>query len=91
MEHDKLTQIFTQFAKVKNSQDIPEEENCERTALPDTKLNFKHELIQCFIRAEINKEDNKIECKPRSDRHSLFSKWCWAVLYWSWFEPVADC
>lgn len=39
----------------KNSQDIPEEENCEVIALPDMKLNFKTELIQRCITAEINK------------------------------------
>lgn len=40
----------------KNSQDIPEEENCEGIALPDTKSNFKTELINTMLYWSRNKQ-----------------------------------
>lgn len=36
----------------KNSQEILEEEHCEGIALPDTKLNFKTELINTVLFGE---------------------------------------
>lgn len=44
----------------KNSRAIVEKENSEGIAVPDIELNFKNELIQCCIGAEMNKQASRI-------------------------------